>query len=370
MNKCDHNNSIVNLANSILARFKVKPFHKTNEKVDELIKDKKKIVVLLFDGLGKNIIDAHLNESSNLRTHIIGEMTATFPPTTVASTNGFLSGRYPSETGWMAWSQYFSSIDQNVNVFPNVNSQTHKSIGEEKIMQKVGNYKSIAELINEKHGKEIAFDIKQFPIDKGGPKSLKQLFKKAKDAANKSDETFTYMYWSKPDEIIHKLGTKSKFAKWYINRIDRMVGRFVKKNKNLTVLVIADHGMVDVEYLHMQDHIDLLSLETRPLSFEKRAANFFVDKKYHNLFKKLFNQYYGQYFELYSKEEVISNELFGPNPMSPLAESFLGDFLAVSTTNKSLSDYYEDHYLKAHHGGSTKEEYQIYINYFGGTDEI
>ena len=172
MNKCDHNNSIVNLANSILARFKVKPFHKTNEKVDELIKDKKKIVVLLFDGLGKNIIDAHLNESSNLRTHIIGEMTATFPPTTVASTNGFLSGRYPSETGWMAWSQYFSSIDQNVNVFPNVNSQTHKSIGEEKIMQKVGNYKSIAELINEKHGKEIAFDIKQFAVDKGGPKSL------------------------------------------------------------------------------------------------------------------------------------------------------------------------------------------------------
>lgn len=370
MNKCDHNNSIVNLANSILARFKVEPFHKTNELVDELIKDKKKIVVLLFDGLGKNLIDMHLDEKSNLKKHIIGEITSTFPPTTVAATNGFLSGKFPSENGWMAWSQYFSSINQNVNVFPNVDSQSKKPIEEEKIMRKVGDYKSIVDLINEKHGKEIAFDIKEYPIDDYGPKNIRQFFKKAKIAANSSEETFTYSYWTKPDGTAHHHGVKSIWTKRYIKKIDRMVGRFVKKNKNLTVLVIADHGLIDVEYLHMHEHIDLMSLETRPFSFEKRAANFYVEKKYQPLFKKLFNQYYGEYFELYTKEEVIQNELFGPNPISPLSESFLGDFLAVSTSNKSLSDYYEDHYLKAHHGGSTKEEFQIYINYFGGTDEI
>lgn len=370
MNKCDHSNSIVNLANSILARFDVEPFHSTNKKVDELIKNKKKIVVLLFDGLGKYLIDTHLNETSNLKNHIIGEMTSTFPPTTVAATNGFLSGRFPSETGWMAWSQYFSSINQNVNVFPNVDSQTQESIGEENIMRKVGDYKSIVDLINEKHGKQIAFDIKQHPIDDRGPKTLRQFFKKAKVAANSSEETFTYSYWTKPDGIIHKCGVKSKRVNRYIKRIDRMVGKFVKKNENLTVLVIADHGLIDVEYLHMHDHIDLLSLESRPLSFEKRAANFYVEKKYQPLFKKLFNQYYSEYFELYTKEEVIENEIFGPNPMSPLAKSFLGDFLAVAISNKSLSDYYEDHYLKGHHGGSTLEEFQIYINYFGGSDEI
>ncbi len=366
MNKCDQKNSIVNLSNSILKRFGVQHFHATNPLVDSLIKGKKKIIVLLFDGLGKNIIDLHLSTKDNLKKHIIGEMSATFPPTTVASTNGFLSGKFPSENGWMAWSQYFASIDQNVNVFPNVNSQTQQSIGEENIMRKVGNYPSIIELINKKHGKEIAFDLKRYQIDEKGPKTLQKLFKMVKKSAESSEETFTYGYWTEPDSLIHRRGTKSKRVHAYIKKIDRMVGRFAQKNDDFTILVIADHGMVDVEYLKMHDHLDLLSLETRPFSFEKRAANFYVEKKYHLLFKKLFNQYYGQYFKLFTKEEVIANELFGPNPISELSHSFLGDFLAVSTSNKSLLDYHENHLLKAHHGGSTLEEYQIYINYFEG----
>lgn len=365
MHKCDHKNSIVNLANSILKRFSVTPFHETNHTVDELIKNKKKIIVLLFDGLGKNLIDLHLNDKSHLKRHIIGEMTATFPPTTVASTNGFLSGKFPSENGWMGWSQYFESINQNVNVFPNVNSQTHESIGEENIMRRTANYQSIVELINEKHQKEIAFDIKRYPIDENGPKSLRKLFKMVKKSANSNEETFTYGYWTNPDSLIHQYGVHNNKVRFCIKRIDRMVGKFIKRNKDITLIVIADHGLIDVEYLDMHNHLDLLSLETRPFSFEKRAANIFVEKKYHALFKKLFTEYYGQYYELYTKEEVIANELFGPNPMCELAKSFLGDFLAVATTNKSLLDYHEDHLLKAHHGGSTLDEYQIYINYFG-----
>lgn len=367
MNKCDQKNCIVNLSNSILKRFGVEPFHETNKKVDKLIKDKKKVIVLLFDGFGKYIIDRHLNAKDAMKTHVVGEMTATFPPTTVASTNGFLSGRFPSENGWMAWSQYFSSINRNVNVFPNVDSQTGESIGEKNIMREVGNYRTICELINELHGKEIAFDIKEFPIDSSGPKSLHQLFKIVKQKAMSSDETFTYGYWTKPDELIHHYGVNSFHVHNYVKKISKMVEKFANKNPELTIIVIADHGLLDVEYLDMHDHLDLLSLETKPLSFEKRAANFFVDKKHHILFKTLFNKYYGEHFELYTKEEVIHNELFGPNPISPLAKSFIGDFVAISIDNKALTDYYEDHLLKGHHGGSTFEEFMIYINYFGGT---
>jgi predicted AlkP superfamily pyrophosphatase or phosphodiesterase len=370
MNKCDRKNSIVNLANSILKRFHIEPFHETNKIIDELIKDKKKVVVLLFDGLGKYLVDTHLNETSNLKKHIVSQMDSTFPPTTVAATNGFLSARFPSENGWMAWSQYFKSIDQNINVFPNVNSQSLKLIEGENIMRRVGDYKSIVDLINENYELEIAFDIKEYPIDKNGPKNLSQLFKKVKKAANSNEETFTYGYWTKPDSLIHHYGVRSKIVHNYIKKIDKMVGRFAKHNKNLTILVIADHGLVDVEYLDMHEHLDLLSLETRPFSFEKRAANFYVDKKYHELFKKLFNDYYSEHYELLTKDEVIKEEIFGPNPMSELAKSFLGDFLAIAKDKMTLTDYYEEHRHKAHHGGSTKEEREIYINYFEGKDEI
>ena len=367
MNKCDQNNCIVNLSNSFLKRFGVVPFHESNSMIDELIKDKKKIVVLLFDGCGKSIINAHLSERSAFKSHILSQMSATFPPTTVASTNALLSGRFPSENGWMAWSQYFSSIDRNVNVFPNVDSQTQEKISDKNTMQECGSYKTICELINEKNHREMAFDIKEYPIDKDGPKSLRQLFRIVKDKARSSDETFVYAYWTKPDAIIHEHGVMSYRTRHYVRKLSRVVDRFAKKNPQLTIIVIADHGLIDVEYLDMHEHPDLMSLEIRPFSFEKRAANFFVEKKNHEMFKTLFNRYYGKYFELYTKKEVVEQELFGPNPMSSLSQSFLGDFLAVSIGNKSLTDYADDHLLLGHHGGSTLDEFLIYINYFSSS---
>ena len=53
MYRPDLNNNIVNLSNSFLKRFGVEPFHPTIKKIDDLIKDKKKILVFLFDGMGK-----------------------------------------------------------------------------------------------------------------------------------------------------------------------------------------------------------------------------------------------------------------------------------------------------------------------------
>ena len=62
MKIADYNNSIVNLSNSILKKFNVNPFHSTIKEIDDLIKNKDKIIVFLFDGMGKAILEKHLNE--------------------------------------------------------------------------------------------------------------------------------------------------------------------------------------------------------------------------------------------------------------------------------------------------------------------
>ena len=45
-------NSLVNLSNSILKRYNVKPFHKTIENLDLILKKHCKIALFLFDGFG------------------------------------------------------------------------------------------------------------------------------------------------------------------------------------------------------------------------------------------------------------------------------------------------------------------------------
>ena len=54
--KVYNENSLVNLSNSILKHFCVETFHNTIPEIDELLKGHKKVVAVLFDGMGQNIV--------------------------------------------------------------------------------------------------------------------------------------------------------------------------------------------------------------------------------------------------------------------------------------------------------------------------
>ena len=45
------------------------------------------------------------------------DMEAVYPPTTVAATTALLSGKYPIETGWLGWTQYFRKSNLYVEMF-------------------------------------------------------------------------------------------------------------------------------------------------------------------------------------------------------------------------------------------------------------
>lgn len=85
-------NSLINLSNSILKRFGVNIFHNSNEKLDKILQKHCKIALFLFDGFGKSIAEKHLSKDSFLLKNKFDTISSTFPPTTVAATNGFKSG--------------------------------------------------------------------------------------------------------------------------------------------------------------------------------------------------------------------------------------------------------------------------------------
>lgn len=357
MYKPDYDNSLVNLSNSILKHFNVKPLHNTVPEIDKIMENKRHVVVFLFDGMGQYIINTHLKEDGLFRQNVATTITSTFPPTTVAATSAFLSAEYPIESGWLGWVQYFKNIDANVKVFKNINTVTKEHMPLPLLLEEVSPYTSIIKRINEGNNKEIAHMLQGAPLDPSFSSKYLSLFvKKAFKTVKKEDEGFVYAYWNKPDKILHEKGVYHHKSKRYVKKIERVIKRYAKKNKDVLTIIIADHGFHDVTYLSLDDYPDLKDCCIRPFSLEGRACNFFIKEDRKEEFETLFNKYLGDKFELYSKENYIRDGLFGKKVPNEVVDGFLGDFVAVAIKEYSLEYKTGFSHLKAHHAGGTKEE--------------
>jgi len=359
-------NSLVNLSNSILKHFGAESFHESIPEIDKLLVGHKKVVAVLFDGMGQNIVRKHLKENSFIRSHYVTTINSTFPPTTAAATTAFLTGKYPVETGWLGWTEYFKEYDRNVILFKNTDYNTGEFIPGDNIADKYFPTTKIFELIKRSGG--CAYNISRYPIQEDGPKRLlSEGVNRLTKTLKENDSCFIYFYWDSPDREMHATGIDSWTTKYQVNKAQRFMKKVVKKNPDTLFILLADHGHINVEFLDMCDHDDIYSLLSKPITLEKRTASFFVKEGKLNEFKSLFNKYYGEHFELLSKQEAFDIKLFGEGKPAKGVEEVLGDFVAISKDKYGLLAFKELSFLgafKGHHAGGTKEERLVDISVF------
>ena len=369
--KTYNENSLVNLSNSILKHFGAESFHDSIPEIDELLKGHKKVVAVLFDGMGRNIVRSHLKEDSFIRKHYVKTINSTFPPTTAAATTSFLTGKYPIETGWLGWDIYFKDYDRNIILFRNTDYNTGELLikeGEQNIADKYYPTTKIFELIEngKEHAKALA--ILRYPVQSNGPKNLcvsgvNQLTKALKE----NDKCFIYFYWDSPDREMHENGIEHRKVHHQVLKAEKFLKKAAKKNPDTLFIFLADHGHVNVKYFDICEHEDLYSLLSKKVTLEKRTAGFYVKNGKNAEFAALFEKYYGKYFELLSKEEVLKNEVFGIGKIAPGAEDSFGDFIAISKREYGIVASKEMRHLDTypgHHAGGTKEEREIDISVF------
>ena len=360
-----NSHNLVTFSNSVLKHFGVKPFHQTEEAVDQVLSNHKKVVLILFDGMGQNIIHLHLKEDSFIRKHYLCTINSTFPPTTTAATTAFLTGKYPIETGWMSWAQYFSKYQRNIILFSNVDYNKEEKVFPLDIAKNELPIKTILELVKENRPDVSVFDVKRYPINQDGPKTLKDLENDINNKIKGLDKCLGYFYFDSPDREMHLNGINSNKINFYVRRINRMVERLVKYNPDTLFITFADHGHINVKYLDICEHQDLYELIKLPLSFEKRTPTFFIKESKNKEFEELFNKYYGQHFVLMSKKEVLESEMFGEGNINKKAIEFIGDYVATSIDEYALyasKEMKKMDYFKGHHAGHTKEEMLIDIS--------
>lgn len=358
----DKENNLVTISNSILKHFTNKTFNCSNPTLDSILAQKpyKKIVVILFDGLGKSIREKHLSKNDFLRKKEKIEITSIFPPTTVAATTSFITGQYPNQTGWLGWQQLFKQNNLVIEMFTNVNSKTRERIPNPLFSSLYCPYTSIIERINQ-DSNTLASTLNPDSIDKNGAKNLDDFFLRLDQMMKNDKSHFIYAYWNEPDHLIHLNGTDDYQVKDIVKKINRKVQKISKENKDNLIIVLADHSLVNTSFFYIYEHEDFKNTLSNIISLDSRSCFFhvFPDKK--EEFQLLFNKYYKDYFILKTKEEVINEKWFGEGENHPLFEDFIGDFMATSISKYGFT-FHQDEALIGAHAGSLEEESKIMVS--------
>lgn len=356
----NYNECLTNLACSIRKYFELDYKHNTIDYVDKILKENKpkNVVTILCDGMGSNIMNRILSKDSFLLKHRIKSITTVFPATTVAATTSMMTGLNPVETAMLGWDMYYKDIDKTITTFMN----SEKGDKEYTPLQEAIEYKnkhmitkSIMEEINEK-GKDLGYIL--FPFGKNPYVDMEDLYNKIETLCNEEGKKYIYAYDTEPDHTMHELGTDAHEINEIVENINSKVEELSRKLKDTVIFVVADHGHKNVENIMVEDYPDIVDCLEKNTSIEPRAVNFFIKENKKQKFEVLFNEYFSNDFDLYTKEDVINSNLFGKGKENEIFRDILGDYLAIAKTNKTLL-YGGSEILKSQHAGYTDDE--IYV---------
>ena len=197
-----------------------------------------------------------------------------------------------------------------------------------------------------------------------GVKSFSEMCNRISDIVSKDNSPkLISAYWVDPDSTQHETGINSQDTKDILDSIDQHLQKLSHELHDTLLIISADHGLIDVEYIYLNDYQELVDCLTVPPSLEKRCASFFIYKDKIEFFYKRFKELFGEYFILLSKQEFLQSGLLGRGCSHPMVNDFIGDFVAIGIKNKCIS-YQEPGGIKhtpllGNHAGLTAEEMNV-----------
>lgn len=353
----DYNDSITNVACSIQKYFNVDYKHNTISDIDEMLEkyNPKNVVLILYDGMGYNLVNRILDENSFMRKNMIRSISSVCPATTTASTTSLLSGLNPSEHNWLGWDMYVKEEDKIITLFLNTYKDTYKQAAPYRIANKYYGYKNIIKQIEE--GKYNASIVSNH----GGIhyKDIKDMHEKIIEETKKEGRKFIYAYYEDPDSTMHEHGTDSLESINSFKEIDSCTNELSHKLKDTLLIIIADHGHINSSGVTLSEQKDIFDLLDGDISIEGRFCSFKIKEGKKEEFVKLFNQYYSNDFILKTKEEIIREFWFGRGDYHKYFRDSLGDYFALAISNKYFRYNENSVNLVSMHAGITEDEMRI-----------
>lgn len=346
---------------------------KKKEVLDKYINPKDKILFVLVDGLGYYKVK-DLSDNSVLKNNLKASVSTVNPTSTACVLSSIASAKYPSEHGILGWWQYLRNKDISYCPLPFVERKTGINLKEKGIDTKdVFEFNSILNALNTTVNISMPREIISSDFSKmfsginsntHGFYSIKEAFLNMSNKIKKKNSSFNYLYIDGLDETSHRYGTKSIEVQNIINEIEEGVKNLKKENEDLTIILTADHGQVDmVNMMYLNQNNDYTKFFYALPSIDTRMISFFVKEDCKKDFEDTFMKEFGQDVILLTKEEVDKFKLFGNESLSKNTLDSLGEYIAIVVNNKfmvcdtiNLEDKIN---TKGNHSGLTKEETTI-----------
>lgn len=348
-------------------------FKKTEgmKQIDKIIPSKKHMVFILLDGFGYYKLK-RLGEDSILKQNNKMKIKTVNPTSTACVLTSLMSASYPNQHGIYGWWDYNKDYDLSYYPLLLEERKTGEKLKDKGISNKeIYKFESIfnqfktkvnvyerRDLINSEYTNMFSKKASKY-----GFYSIKDCFEKVKkNILERETATFNYIYINGLDEASHSNGVDSKEVSEIINAVENGIKNVA--NEETSVILIADHGQVDMtSMMYLNQKTDYTKYFYALPSIDTRMISFFVKNECAKEFEEKFMEEFSQDVILLTKEQAKKINLFGSSSYSEHADKSLGEYIAVVVNNKFLvcdKLMLEDYILtKGNHSGLTKEEITV-----------
>lgn len=370
----NYDHCILGTISSILKYYNVDTKHKTSERLDAILNEKKykNVIFLILDGLGEHILTP-ISPDGYLKKNQIDLVTSVYPSTTTAALTSYYSGKTPYETAWIAWSQYFKEYGRALDMFSRNESYLREPLKNPllDVYKEVIDYESIFYQIEKASPDVRAYEIEPEYAVRRALRSYKandidELIVNINDLCQAPDRKFILAYSDNPDGLLHKYGTASNEVKNFVldtqNKIEKMCEGF---DDDTLLIISADHGHKNIEKSYtLLDYPEIQECLIMPPSLESRVVTFWVKENMKETFVERFNKEFENEFWLMTKEDFLDKYHFlGYGEKHYKIDDFIGNYIALSVAGSIIrleTFLAEGKPVKAStHCGLSKEEMEV-----------
>jgi hypothetical protein len=383
--RVDYSNSLVNLMNSIVAKFGVLPKHDVLDVnvLGNKFERAERVVLILIDALGyEAALKIFKENESDLKTFGSPYRLSTiFPSTTVAALATVATAALPIEHGMLGYVLYLKEYGTMANMieFSPLGMQRDSLISRGANPSTFLEVPTIYEDLKNYGANPLVITANAFK-ESGLSKTLNHnaavqgyitktdMMTKIRKAVESRKYSYIYAYWPMVDAMGHVYGPNSEEyneeAKDTLVKFKNLV--FERLNdelrENTSFIIVADHGQMKANWRNdwvISPYDEFAeTLEMLP-SGEPRMMYLYTKNPEKTMKKGL--EFFKGNVDFYLSRQAVEDGLFGNTSPSKKTLDRIGDLLAIPKGDHSFTIKYlgNERHLKGKHGGLSEEEMEI-----------
>lgn len=369
----DYNgSSIVNLMSSIRAIYDSDYLYPLLDGFDINPFREKDIVFIVIDGLGYDYLTA-CDDNIFLKKNTIQKMTSVFPATTASAFVSLSTGVAPQQHGLTGWYMFLKETGILTTILPFVtkaggiplrNLSFTDICDQSSIFQGLNAdscYIINKGYVNSQCSQALGRGAKRKPYS-----DIKEFIGRIENAlAFNDNRKFIFAYWDLFDTLCHEKGINSPEAFDHLAILDQEISALASllKNKNTSLFITADHGIIDTtedNTIYLSDHPDLRETLALPVSGDSRVAYCYIRDGMALKFEKYYNDNLSKYCSLYRSSDLVNQGYFGMFEPNTRLKQRIGDYTLIMKDDFAMRDHVLGEkihgVLKGVHGSLTSEE--------------